>query len=103
MSVSTIKYTYLKSECGEELEEFLAIATSDHSLVILKDSKVVATIKEAHKDEITQIICLTDNYCSLTFVTLSLDHTIKLYDEAGNLKSQAFSDGKIISGCAIPD
>jgi len=87
ISVSTIKYTYL--EDGDDTEEFLAIATTNFSLILMKDLKPVTTILNATSALITQILCLTDYYFTLTFVTLSLDGQIRLFNEVGNLISQA--------------
>jgi len=67
-----------------ETESIMAIgfksADDEHfNLAILKkedgDSEYspVKTVYDCHMSEITQILALTDFYCNLSFVTLSLD------------------------------
>lgn len=55
--------------------------------------KVNAMIMEAHAEEITQIICLTDFYCDTEFVTLSLDGQIRFFNEVGNLLNETEANG----------
>ena len=49
----------------------------------MKDGKIMRTVNNAHIDDITQIVVLTDYVVRLTFVTLSLDGSLKFWNETG--------------------
>lgn len=86
----------------------MAIATSDFSFIILKingkqgKQEVIAHVENAHESDITQVLALTDNSSSLSFVTLSLDTQIKIYSNEGELEYSLVSDGQIIAGFVVP-
>lgn len=92
-----MKHTFLRQQeqINEEKEEIIAIATSDFDFFILNviEKQVVCKIENAHNQDITQILVLTDFYTRLTFVTLSLDGEMKLWSDEGQLESYSLVDG----------
>lgn len=44
-----------------------------------------AVVTDAHCDDITQLLALTDFEAQLTYVSLSFDGTIKFWSEDGHL------------------
>lgn len=92
---TALKQTFLRSESNAtDNDAYLAVAIEtsmeDYDLILLKrdDKKgryeVNVIVESPHLREITQILVLTDFYNRLSFVTLSLDGWIKIWDEEGN-------------------
>ena len=52
----------------------------------MRDGKVIRVVSNAHVDDITQIVVLTDFIVRLTFVTLSLDGILKFWNESGEFE-----------------
>lgn len=113
---TAIRHTYLRGEstaittCNDS---FIAVAIEtsmeDYDLVLLKrvDEKgsyeVIVIIESPHLREITQILALTDFYCRLSFVTMSLDGWIKIWDEEGNSERDGLqSPGQVLNGSVMP-
>lgn len=46
---------------------------------------MIAVVTDAHCDDITQLLALTDFETQLTYVSLSFDGTIKFWSEDGHL------------------
>lgn len=60
-------------------------------------------IESPHLREITQILVLTDFYNRLSFVTLSLDGWIKIWDEEGNQEREGVqASGQLLNGSVVP-
>jgi hypothetical protein len=85
---------------GNDSESFLAVATSDYFFIIMRLTKgaphsneVLASIENAHSSDITAILALTDNFSSLSFVTLSLDSSLKIFGVDGELEYETTCDG----------
>ena len=53
--------------------------------------------------EITQILALTDFYCRLSFVTMSLDNYIKIFNEDGKLEKEIIGLGQALNGSVMPN
>ena len=53
--------------------------------------------------EITQILALTDFYCRLSFVTMSLDGYIKIYSDEGKIEKEIVGLGQAINGSVMPN
>ena len=71
---------------GQQTKESqLIIATNLFELIICKDEQVSAIVTDAHCDDITQLLALTDFEAQLTYVSLSFDGTIKFWSEDGHL------------------
>lgn len=94
---TAMRHTFLRGESSVATasnDSYLAVAIEtsmeDYDLILLKraDNKgkyeVTVIIESPHLREITQILALTDFYCRLSFVTMSLDGWIKIWDEEGN-------------------
>ena len=52
----------------------------------MRDGKIIRVVSNAHVDDITQIVVLTDFIVRLTFVTLSLDGSLKFWNESGEFE-----------------
>lgn len=80
-------YTIIRDQddpTSGDVEGFMAIGTSDLTVIILKISKdgqcnVLEVIYNAHTLDITCIMALSDLTTSLSFVSISLDSTIKIF------------------------
>ena len=61
-------------------------------------------VKDAHCDDITQILVLTDYQIKLTYVSLSFDGTIKFWSDEGIMEQDAEYGGvQFLNGCIIPN
>ena len=70
----------------------------------MKDGKIMRTVNNAHIDDITQIVILTDYVVRLTFVTLSLDGSLKFWNETGEFQQSVEHEGvQFVNGCIIPN
>jgi len=65
------------------------------------DTVNVAT--DCHLDEITQILALTDFYCRLSFVTMSLDGYIKIFSDEGKIEKSILGMGLALNGSVMPN
>lgn len=111
---TAMRHTFLRGESKiAEVDSFLAVAIEttmeDYDLILLKrvDQKgryeVTVIIESPHLREITQILALTDFYCRLSFVSMSLDGFIKIWDEEGNQDHDGVqASGQILNGSVIP-
>jgi hypothetical protein len=109
-----MRHTFLRGESKvAEVDSFLAVAIEttmeDYDLILLKrvDQKgryeVTVIIESPHLREITQILALTDFYCRLSFVSMSLDGWIKIWDEEGNQDHDGVqASGQVLNGSVIP-
>jgi len=103
-------YTIMKDDNSIEtgdVEGYMAIGTSDYTIIILKISKdgqcnVLSAIENAHTLDITCILALSDYFTSLSFVTLSLDCCIKIYSPEGELEYECQAEGQLITGAVFP-
>ena len=57
------------------------------------DFEVLKVINDCHEREITQILCLTDFFSRLSFVTMSLDGLIKIFNDEGGLEREIMALG----------
>jgi hypothetical protein len=64
----------------------IVIATKALEFLLMRDGKVIRVVSNAHVDDITQIVVLTDFIVRLTFVTLSLDGSLKFWNESGEFE-----------------
>jgi phosphoheptose isomerase len=77
----------------------MCIGTSEFSVVIMRISEngtsdeVLAIIEQAHQNDITSVLALTDYENSLSFVSLSLDSQVKIYSFDGELEYESLADG----------
>ena len=77
----------------------MCIGTSEFSVVIRRISEngtsdeVLAIIEQAHQNDITSVLALTDYENSLSFVSLSLDSQVKIYSFDGELEYESLADG----------
>jgi len=101
-----MKHTFLRvpdSIVDGEMEQYIVIATNTYDFIIIRDLKIVSTVSEAHNQDITQILVLTDYYTQITFVTLSLDGNIKFWNDEGPLDSVVeYPDTQFVNGCIVP-
>lgn len=86
----------------------MGIATSDLSFVIMKIAnngvdKIISIFEGAHSNDITTVLALTDNLSSLSFVTLSLDSMVKVFNFKGQLEYESAAQGQVITGVAVPN
>ena len=77
----------------------MCIGTSEFSIVIMRISEngtsdeVLAIIEQAHQNDITSVLALTDYENSLSFVSLSLDSQVKIFSFDGELEYESLADG----------
>ena len=77
----------------------MCIGTSEFSVVIMRISEngtsdeVLAIIEQAHQNDITSVLALTDYENSLSFVSLSLDSQVTIYSFDGELEYESLADG----------
>jgi hypothetical protein len=67
----------------------MIIGTSEYDVVILRIDKtgqfqVLSIVEKAHANDITCILALTDHINQLSFVTLSLDSSIRIFNREGD-------------------
>ena len=65
---------------------------------------MIRTVQNAHADYITHIAALTDYQVSLTIVSMSLDGSLKFWDEQGISSQKDFvSEGnQFLTACVVP-
>ena len=114
---TALRSTILQSEViaqQTETESVVAVgfksADDEHfNLAILKkenddaEHSLVKTIHDCHTSEITQILALTDFYCKLSFVTMSLDGQIKIFSDKGSIEKQIQGLGSALNGSVMPN
>ena len=78
---------------------FKSIDDEHFNLSIMKKTEkfstfdTVAVVNDCHASEITQILALTDFYCRLSFVTMSLDGYIKIFSDDGKIEREIMGLG----------
>ena len=114
---TALRSTILQSEAiaqHTETDAVIAIGYKDQddehfNLAILKKAdeeeeySPVATVQDCHTSEITQILALTDFYCKLSFVTMSLDGQIKIFSDSGTIERQIQGLGSALNGSVMPN
>ena len=85
-------------------------ADDEHfNLAIMKKTEkfatfsTVAVVNDCHESEITQILALTDFYCRLSFVTMSLDGYIKIFNDEGKMEREIMGLGQALNGSVMPN
>ena len=67
------------------------------------DFSTVEIVNDCHMSEITQILALTDFYCRLSFVTMSLDGYIKIFSDEGQIEREIVGLGQALNGSVMPN
>lgn len=60
---TAMKHTFLRGEdtiADGDMEQYVIIATNTNDLIILKDRQIMCSVANAHNQDITQILVLTD-------------------------------------------
>lgn len=108
VKATALAYTVLKGSGDEEPENFMCIGTSDFSVVIMRISEngtqdeVLQIIEQAHQNDITSVLALTDNLNSISFVSLGLDSAMKIYSFDGTLEYETLCDGQVLTAAILP-
>lgn len=114
---TAIKSTFLRGDfipSQTQTDSIMAIAykSSDDehfNLAIMKktekfaDFSMVEVVQDCHGSEITQILALTDFYCKLSFVTMSLDGYIKIFSDEGKIEREIMGLGQALNGSVMPN
>ena len=101
--MTALRCTFLRQE-SEESERIVIAATQTFELIFVKEKKVIRVVQSAHSDYITHIAALTDYQLSLTIVSMSLDGSLKFWDEQGFSSQKDFvSQGtQFLTACVVP-
>jgi len=59
-------------------------------------------IDQAHQNDITSVLALTDNLNSISFVSLGLDSAMKIYSFDGTLEYETLCDGQVLTAAILP-